>query len=763
MNKRRIRHNECLFGAGASAIFVGFTTLLVYFAVWSPSVTSQSPLASELQRDAILHVEDNILNFFNQSKAQASALGFAVSRELAGKPDSWDSLQPIQSILWGTLRGTPGLASVVYQSTSNLSVSYYRPDSPMSEISRESSDANDLHQYAVDDLGFRTSDPPVSVTRVPFYDRSWYYLAAATPPNATVSSTVGLFGLPLIFFSIGVINATSLRGVVGMAYPVQELQNFVERLNTVATVYLLTGGSIRLIASIPGSPSNFSDATASENPVVADSARKLQPLLEDSSDYEGMIQLDGASYFYGIRKLLTDYNTTIVALVPRKHFFGQIDKSRRITIAIFVTAIALWLLFAALVGVMLYRLRKREKASLGRAEHEEKLRKEKQTMMARLSHELRTPMSAMIGLLEVIQSECLSQEQKGQISLLQKTSDDLMKLCDGLLMMAKTDAGKSNVEENVFNLRKEMESALNSIVPLTAPRGIQLSLEYGSDLVEEFLGDRRKLRQVIDNLLNNAAKFTDSGSIRIRVSKGRFVPPHVQFVDVRVEDTGCGIPEDKMEDIFHEFVQGSQAVKTLLGGSGLGLSIVRSLCKLMGGDVEIESSSPSGTCFHYWVKLKTVTSFRKAETVIQTYEAPNSLAGMHILVAEDTRLLAKLIERMLTKQGAEVTLAADGVEVVEAYEANPVRYSAILMDLQMPRMDGYDATRKIRALEAGGGVPGSVPIIALTAHAMDSDAEKCKQVGMNDYLRKPLDVKIIVATLLRRCRGPNSPRTPEAR
>lgn len=188
MDRRRVLRNECLFGVGASAIIVGYTTLLVYYAIWAPSVTSQAPLASELQSDAIMHVEDNILNFFNQSKAQASALGYSVSRELAGRLDSWDSLHTIQSILWGTLRGTPGLASVVYLSASNLSTSYYRQDSPISEISRESGDSTSLHQYALDDLGLRTSDLPINVSRVPFYNRSWYYLAAQNPRNATVLS-----------------------------------------------------------------------------------------------------------------------------------------------------------------------------------------------------------------------------------------------------------------------------------------------------------------------------------------------------------------------------------------------------------------------------------------------------------------------------------------------------------------------------------------------------------------------------------------------
>jgi signal transduction histidine kinase/ActR/RegA family two-component response regulator len=758
MRKRHSLRNEVLFGAGASGIILGYTSLLVYYAVWAPSIISQAPLATELQRDALIHVEENILTFFNSSKARVSVLGYSLSQELVNKPDTWDSMQALQSELWGTIRGTAGLGSVVFQSTSNLSVSYFTQDGPIVEFSRETGASSILQQYEVDSLGHRSSTILPDLVSPPFFNRSWYQLAAQMSPSPVVSSTVGLFGRPLLLFSVVVQDGETTRGVAALSYPLQELQSFVERLNNVVTVYLLNGGSCRLIASIPSTKSIFANATESDNSLVASSARQLTPFLLDSDDHQGQLRINRTRYYYGIRKLATDYNVTIVALIPRNHYFHRIDKSTKITIAIFVTAIALWLLFASLVGLMLYRMRKHGRNSENRADHEARMHKEKQRMMARLSHEMRTPMAVMIGMLEVMYSEC-DQEQRGHVTLLQKLSNDMMQLLDGLLMLAKTEAGKSNVENQAFNLHTELATALESISPLTTPRGIQLIFEYGSDLGKDFLGDRRKIRQVIDNLLSNAAKFTEKGSITVRVSKGRFVHPHTQFVDVRVQDTGCGIPENRLEDIFLEFIQIDPGTKRTYGGSGLGLSIVRSLCKLMGGDVEIEHSSPEGTCFHFWLQLNSMSSFRKAETVVKTYEAPHPLQGLHILVAEDTRLLSKLIERLLTKEGADVTLTADGVEVVDTYQANPAMFSAILMDLQMPRMDGYDATRKIRALEAEGKLPGKIPIIALTAHAMDSDEEQSRKVGMCDYIRKPIDKQTIISTLLRKTRGvANSPR-----
>lgn len=754
-----MRCNDWVLGSGAGAIMLGYTTLLVYYAISSPSIAAQAPLANHLQDATIQRIEDNIVNFFNGSKSQTSILAEQLAYELKGRNDSWTSLTAVQGELWGAVAQNANIGNTIFQSMSNLSTSLYR-NGTVYEYSRTTEDSPGLQIFNLDALGHRTDAPPSFVASPPFYNRTWYILAMAANGSVAVSSTIGLLGTPLVTFSSIVWDGQSIRGVVSMGVAVPQIDGILNRVDPVATIYLLTTNSLRLVSSSSQTSTDFRIASQSSDPVISESAIALNESLLDNYDHKGALSIQKRRYFYAIRKFSGNYNATIVSLLPRDYFFKQVDESRRITIGIFVAALILWFLFALTVGMALFKTRRREHAHLARADHEERMHKEKQLMMARLSHELRTPMSSMIGLLDVMQSECLNNEQKGHVTLLQKTSDDMMELLDGLLMLAKAEAGKSNVEEQVFNLRKELTTALESIGPLTAPRGIRLSLEYGSDLMDEFLGDRRKIRQVIMNILNNSAKFTEKGLISVRASKGRFVPPHVQFVDVRVEDTGCGVPDNRLEDIFQEFVQGDPVVRTAQAGSGLGLSIVRSLCKLMGGNVEIENSSPAGTCFHFWLKLKLLSSFRKAETVIQTCEEPNPLQGIHVLVAEDTRLLLKLIERLLKKEGAEVTLTADGVEVVEAYQANPLAYSAILMDLQMPRMDGYEATKRIRLLEATGQVPGRIPIIALTAHAMDSDAERCRAVGMEDYLRKPLDKSIIVSTLLRRRRSLSSPRTP---
>jgi signal transduction histidine kinase/ActR/RegA family two-component response regulator len=757
-----MRCNDWVLGSGAGAIMLGYTTLLIYYAVASPSTASQSPIGNHLQDATIQRIEDNIVNFLNGSSVQTSTLAKQLAYELRGTNDSWSSLTKVQGELWGAIAQNTHIGNTIFQSTTNLSTSYFRNDT-IYEYSRVEEDLPGLQSFQLDNSGHRTDAPPSFITSPPLHNRTWFILGLAMTGSVAVSSTVGIFGTPLVTFSSVVWDGQVIRGVVSTGYAVPQINGILNRVDPAATIYLLTTDSLRLISfsSDTSNTSGFQSAANSSDPVIAQSAIALNASLLDSYDHRGTLSIRKRRYIYAIRKFRNNFNTTVVSLVPRDYLFKQVDESRRVTVGVFVAALVLWLLFASTVGAALYKTRRREHAHLARAEKEEHLRLEKQSAMARLSHELRTPMAAMIGLLDVLDGECSSAEQKAHVSLLQKTSSDMMQLLDGLLLLARADAGKSNVEEQVFNLRRELEAAIASIGPLTCPRGIKASLWYEPNMVDEFLGDRRKIRQILDNLLSNSAKFTDAGHIRVSVSKGRFVLPYTQFVDVRVEDTGCGIPENRIEEIFQEFVQGNPGIRSKYGGSGLGLSIVRSLCKLMGGDIEVESNSPSGTCFHFWLRLANVTSFRKSVTVIKTLDAPNPLRGLHILVAEDTRLLSKLIERLLVKEGAEVTLTADGIEVVDAYRATPVAFSAILMDLQMPRMDGYDATKTIRRLEQSSVLPGRIPIIALTAHAMDSDAAMCKEVGMDDYLRKPLDRATIVATLLRRCKNRDSPRTPE--
>jgi signal transduction histidine kinase/CheY-like chemotaxis protein len=360
---------------------------------------------------------------------------------------------------------------------------------------------------------------------------------------------------------------------------------------------------------------------------------------------------------------------------------------------------------------------------------------DKQNLLARLSHELRTPLAGIVGLLDVLESECVGREQKLHVSLLQKTCNDMMQLLDGILQLAKTGAGKSHVESLPFDLHREMEVATSNLRLILAPRGIQVLLTYDKDLGDEFVGDRRLIRQVINNLLSNASKFTDQGCIEVVVNGKEDVGGHQTTVHFRVIDTGTGITESRREAVFEEFEQADLGIRSLHGGSELGLSIVRSLCRMMGGEVQIESTSSKGTTFHFWVRLGVrFTDSADMATPWSPSIGPNSLQGLHILVAEDTRLLSKLIKRLLENEGGICTMTEDGQQAVDMYSSNPKLFDVILLDLIMPVLTGYEATEKIRALEKSELSP-HIPIIAVTAHAFERDRLKCLEAGMDEYVR----------------------------
>jgi CheY-like chemotaxis protein len=327
---------------------------------------------------------------------------------------------------------------------------------------------------------------------------------------------------------------------------------------------------------------------------------------------------------------------------------------------------------------------------------------------------------------------------------------DLMQLLDGMLVLARTEAGKSNIESNDFDLYSKLEQVVANLRLLVSQQAIRVECRYGKTLPDEFVGDRRKLRQIIDNLISNAYKFTNTGTISIIVAARAQDPgAGMMFVDFWIEDTGSGIPTGREETIFDEFVQGDLGIRAVHGGSGLGLSIVRSLCRLMGGNVEIAHTSPKGSSFHFWIRLGICggPSSDMGPPTATFRETP--LSGLHVLVAEDTALLRKLVKRLVEKAGGACTVTEDGQQAVDTYRATPFLFDAILMDVQMPCLDGIEATRCIRELEEAGKVPGRVPIVALTAHAQDSDQQHCMSAGMDDYIRKPIDRSIIVSSILR--------------
>ncbi|GAQ92735.1 Putative histidine kinase containing cheY-homologous receiver domain [Klebsormidium nitens] len=705
-----------LVATGTAAIFGGFLGFLIYSAAWSPAVRAASPLAESLESEVLTNIQRQLERTFDQVRIAVAGCALAVGMALNGSAESWAAIESNRPVLWGTLRGNAVFESAGFQAESNLSVSFVRPAEGGAdrEYRRTSAGSTVLAAYLVtDDWGASVPDPSADLTTPPLTDRPWYVRAVAQRGAVVFSGFVSVLGVPTVTASTAVSGPSGvLLGAVNGGLSVR--RRLTQGLNATGdyVVFVVGGPNATLVASssVSGGGGQLAAAVDNPDPLVSGSAGQLGSALTDGTEHRRVIVVRGRRYVAGVRRLRGMFDVTVVVLMPWDRFFAQLESNRRVTIGTFSSAVVLWVLFAGVIAACFVRLWRREQGHLVAANHDAAMHRKKQQLLATLSHELRTPMAVVMGVLEEMQDEVGGAFDEN-IRLLRRTSADMLHLLDGILMLAKNEAGKSNVESQPFDLRAELEQALAGIAPLVNPRGVRTWLQYGDGLSDAVIGDRRKLRQVVDNLLSNAAKFTESGEIGV------------------VARRGAEGPDDSRGD----------NVRMVHGGTGLGLSIVRSLCRLMGGDIEIADSGPGGTTFNFWVRLVLAGSFRAQDVVVGAIDGPVPLKGLHVLVAEDTRLISRLIERLLTKEGAEATMTADGLELLEAYEARPGEYSAILMDLQMPRMDGYEATRRIRKSESEGVLPGRIPIIALTAHAMESDERECRRVGMSFYIRKPLD------------------------
>ncbi|GAQ90534.1 hypothetical protein KFL_006520100 [Klebsormidium nitens] len=723
MNKNPGRVLAC---AGATSVFGAFLSLLIYSAAWSPSLRAQLSLVDSYEAEVLHDIQRELRRAFDDSRVAVAGCALAVAATLEVAPEKLEGIRPV---LWGTLRGNDRFSSAGFQAESNASVSFVRTGGNYSEYRRLTPGSPTLTAFLVrDDRAAAVADPTSDITVPPLKNRAWYVGAVAQRGTVIISHYFSVLGAPVVTISTAVTDSSSaLLGAVNVGLSVSSIAR-----RPAATedydVYVVSGTNATLISSSrsQNATGEWTFARDSPDPLVSGSARRLREELEDGADHRGVITVDGRRYVAGVQRLDADFDVTAVVLLPWDRFFSRLERSKRLTVGTSIASIVMCVVVAIIIGACFFRIWSRERSHLAAAQHDASMHRKKQQLLASLSHEMRTPMAVVVGLLEEMQADSGGEAFEENLALLRKTAEDMMHLLDGILMLAKNEAGKSNVEAQVFKLRAELERALAGIGPLVSQKEVRTWLRYGDGLAEDVIGDRRKLRQVLDNLLSNAVKFTRSGEIGISARRTSDAPDGSSRVEISVSDTGCGIPHGMEEAMFREFVQ-AENVREVHGGTGLGLSIVRSLCRLMGGDVEVASTGPEGTTFRFWIRLRLAASFRAQDSIVSTLESQNPLKGLRILVAKDTRLISKLIERLLTKEGAEPTMTADGIELMDAYVAAPDEYSAILMDLQMPRLNGYDATRRIRAMEAAGSLPGKIPIIALTAHAMDSDAAECRR------------------------------------
>jgi len=364
--------------------------------------------------------------------------------------------------------------------------------------------------------------------------------------------------------------------------------------------------------------------------------------------------------------------------------------------------------------------------------------KAKQQFLSNMSHEIRTPMNAIIGFTKVVLKTDMSAKQKEYLAAIKMSGETLIVLINDILDLAKVDAGKMTFEKIPFKMDLSISAMLHIFETNILEKNLELVKEYDNKIPEVLIGDSVRLHQIILNLMSNAIKFTSKGKITVSV---RLISEDEEKVTIEfaVSDTGIGIAENKIGKIFDNFQQATSGTSRLFGGTGLGLAIVKQLVELQGGSISVKSKLDEGSTFRFIFSYIKTNTEAVLETKIE--ELNMEIKNIKVLVADDVSLNQLLMKILLDEFGFEHDIADNGKIAIEKLQNNA--YDIILMDLQMPEMNGFEATEYIR-----NTMNSKIPIIALTADVTTVDLAKCKAVGMNDYISKPVDERLLYSKII---------------